>query len=166
MHVGTLLHKKLKDASIHESRLKVLMETSKSLLNHSKLTLTGLARGLKNRANTKSNINKMNSLIGNEKLYQERKVFYRTLNSWVIGSRTAINVIVDWSSASPGERYQLLRASIAVKGRSLTLYEELHPLSDYNKEEVHNKFINNLKEILPPMMEVTIITDAGFCVTW
>ena len=102
MHVDTLLHKKLKDASIHASRLKVLMKTSKSLLNHSKLTLTGLARGLISNASTKSNINKMNSLIGNIKLYHERKVVYRTLNHWVIGARGAINLLVDWSSASPG----------------------------------------------------------------
>ena len=151
MHVGPLLHKKLKDASIHASRLKVLMETSKSLLSHSKLTLTGF---------------KMNSLIGNEKLYQERKVVYKTLNHWIIGSRDTINLIVDWSSASPGERYQLLRASLAVKGRSLTLYEEIHPLSYYNKEEIHNRFLDNLKEILPSTARVIIITDAGFCVSW
>lgn len=166
MHVGALLHKKLKDASIHASRLKVLMETSKSLLNHSKLTLTGLARGLKSKANTKSNINKMDSLIGNTKLYDDRKVIYKTLNHWTIGSREHIYLIVDWSSASPGERYQLLRASLGVKGRSLTIYEEIHPLSDYNKEDIHKKFLNNLKEVLPLIMRVTIITDAGFCVSW
>lgn len=166
MHVVTLLHKKLKDASIHASRLKVLMETSKSLLNHSKLTLTGLARGLRSKANTKSNINKMDSLIGNTKLYADRKVIYKTLNHWILGLRNSINLIVDWSSASPGERYQLLRASLAVKGRALTVYEEIHPLTDYNKEDVHQAFLNNLKEILPLTSQVTIITDAGFCVTW
>lgn len=166
MHVGQLLHKKLKDASIHASRLKVLMETSKSLLNHSKLTLTGLARGLVSKAKTKSSINKMDSLIGNVKLYEDRSVVYKTLNHWIIGSRTSINLLVDWSSASPGERYQLLRASIAVKGRALTVYEEIHPLEDYNKEEIHKSFLNHLKETLPLASQVTIITDAGFCVTW
>lgn len=75
-------------------------------------------------------------------------------------------LLIDWTSASPGERYQLLRASIALKGRSFTVYEQLYELCDYNTRQVHRRFLKDLQEILPPNSCPIIVTDVGYSVPW
>ena len=45
---------------------------------------------------------------------------------WLIGDREAV-IIVDWSTLKADESWHLLRAALAVGGRTLTLYEEVHP---------------------------------------
>jgi hypothetical protein len=42
------------------------------------------------------------------------------------------NFIVDWSPLTDDQSQQLLRASLPVGGRSITLYEEVHPDSNNN----------------------------------
>ena len=59
------------------------------------------------------------------------------------GSRPVISV--DWSDMDNRKQHFLLRASLATQGRSLTLYEEIHPLSTKEKPQTHSQFMTQLK---------------------
>lgn len=88
------------------------------------------------------------------------------MTALILGKKTRPRILVDWSSATIAERYQLLRAAVPIHGRSLTVYEEVHPLKHYNNPKIHKKFLANLSKVLPEQCRPIIVTDAGFCVPW
>ena len=59
-----------------------------------------------------------------------------------------------------------MRAAVPVGGRSLTVYEEVHPLKKYNNPKIHKKFLENLSKVLPKQCRPIIVTDAGFGIPW
>ena len=81
------------------------------------------------------------------------------------GVRTPL-IIVDWSDLSADRRWQLLRASVALEGRSVTLYEEVHALLDATAPGVHKGFLARLGAMLPPQCRPIVITNAGFRSPW
>lgn len=166
MQVGKLLQKTFQDAcNIHQKRLNTFLTAAEVLSNCSDLSVVGLGRGLINRYRTKSNINRMDRLVGNTNLFADKFAIYSALNKLIIPTKSRPRIIVDWSSASVAERYQVLRAAVALEGRSLTVYEEVHPLESYSNPQVHKQFLIHLKSVLPDC-EPIIITDAGFGVPW
>jgi hypothetical protein len=60
------------------------------------------------------------------------------------------------------KRHFLLRASVPIEGRSLTLYEEVHTLKSKEKPKVHEQFLKTLQKMLPPRCRPILVTDAGF----
>ena len=46
-------------------------------------------------------------------------------------------IIVDWSDMDESKRHFLLRASVPMEGRSLTLYEGVHTVKSKEKPKVH-----------------------------
>ena len=74
--------------------------------------------------------------------------------------------MVDWSDLDPRKQHFLLRAAVAVKGRSLTLFEKIYPLSQKEKPTVHADFMTTLKSMLPATCKPIIVSDAGFRVPW
>jgi len=42
------------------------------------------------------------------------------------------NKAVDWSATTPGGRHQLIRASVASQGRTLTIFEAIYTDKTYN----------------------------------
>lgn len=75
-------------------------------------------------------------------------------------------IVIDWSDLSPDRQWQLLRASVAVEGRSMTLYEEVHPQSCATSPRVHQAFLTQLAAMLPTGCVPILITDAGFRGAW
>lgn len=73
---------------------------------------------------------------------------------------------VDWSNADDKKRHFILRASLALEGRPLTLLQEVKAVEDYNCPHVHQAFLLRLKASLPADCKPTIVTDAGFKVPW
>jgi hypothetical protein len=78
MHPIAVLHQHLQKAvpSIHGTRLKALMAAVGSVLCGAQVSITSLGRGLSNTAFIKHKIKRMDRLIGNTRLYQERWRFY------------------------------------------------------------------------------------------
>ena len=109
----------------------------------------------------RSKIQSTNYLLGNYKLLFEIDSIYGAHAQSVIGSRKAVDILVDWSTLIAGNCH-LLRASIVCKGRSMTLYDEIHPESLLGNSNVQGKFLKQLKDILGDDVKATIITDAGF----
>lgn len=75
-------------------------------------------------------------------------------------------ILVDWSDVREQLRLITLRASISVKGRSITLYERTFLFEDYNAPRSHNAFLAEHANVLPPGCCPLIVTDAGYRNTW
>ena len=59
-----------------------------------------------------------------------------------------------------------LRASVPLRGQSLTLYEEVHPAKSKEKPTVHRRFLQRLQAMLLPDCRPIMLTDAGFRTPW
>lgn len=73
---------------------------------------------------------------------------------------------VDGSDLTPDQRWHWLRASVAVNGRSITLYKEVHPQRGYGNRGVQRRFVSRLAQMLPAGCVPIVMTDAGFHSTW
>jgi hypothetical protein len=163
-----VLHKKLQQACpfIHRARLNVLLVATNALLIGQRLSLTQLGRSLLSAAQVKHNIKRMDRLLGNMHLHQERIAIYQFLSHELLKGNSQPLIIIDWSDLTTERDYHLLRASIPVGGRALTLYEEVHPQKDIGSPKVQKHFLHTLQQLLPEGCCPILITDAGFRNPW
>ncbi len=151
---------------IHAARLTVMLATVGAAVRGRRLTLTELGRSLPGPARVKHNIKRIDRLLGNRHLATERLDLYRALARGIVGTAPEPVIIVDWSDLTADRRWQLLRAASPVGGRTLTLYEEIHPLAHFAHPRVHRAFLLQLKALLPEGVKPILVTDAGFRVPW
>ena len=168
MHAMRLLESWLKRNCdfIHCARVAAVVKVVDGLVRGEKATLTQLGRSLCTGAYEKHNIKCVDRLLGNERLWGERLGIYRALAGWLLSSVERPWIVVDWSDVELGHRYLMLKAAVAVGGRAITIYEEVHPLKRYNSPKTHRRFLQRLREVLPPGCYPIIITDAGFRGPW
>jgi hypothetical protein len=131
-----------------------------------RITLTELGRALPGQARVKHNIKRVDRLLGNAQLCTERFDIYQSIARWLLGRTRQPIIIVDWSDLTADRGWQLLRAAIAVGGRTLTLYEEVHPLRHFANRRVHHAFLRQLAALLPANTTPILVTDAGFRAPW
>jgi hypothetical protein len=75
-------------------------------------------------------------------------------------------ILIDWSDLDPKKKHFLIRVSVAVDGRSQSLYDGEHELGTKEKPETHRAFFSHLKKMLPADCLPIIVTDAGFRTPW
>jgi hypothetical protein len=151
---------------MHAKRLTALLAAVEAVIQGCRLTLSDLGRGLRGKVAVKHNIKRMDRLLGNGKLHLEKAFVYQALaRQCLIGVDTPL-IVIDWSDLTADRRWQLLRASVTLEGRSVTLYEEVHPLKDLMAPRVHRVFLKRLAAILLPGCVPILVTDAGFRGTW
>jgi hypothetical protein len=163
-----VLHKKLKQACpfIHQKRLSILLLATQALLVGQRLSLTQLGRCLHSKTKVKHNIKRMDRLLGNATLHQERRALYGFIIHELLKGDQHPLIIVDWSELTTERDYHLLRASVPVGGRALTLYEEVHPQKDIGSPNVQHRFLQTLRQLLPETCCPIVLTDAGFRNPW
>jgi hypothetical protein len=168
MHVTQLLDKHLRShcQGTHAKRMEAVLSMVNALLKGRSLTVTGLGRSLRTDIAPKHQIKKADRLIGNGYLHVERHDFYRALIAVTVGKLKNPVILVDWSDVSDDRAHQKLRASMAVEGRALTLYEEVHPQSRAASRTVQTRFLKTLHRLLPDQCQPIIVTDAGFKNPW
>lgn len=105
-------------------------------------------------------------LLSNPHLCDERVLVYRALAHRLLARQPRVGIVVDWSELREDGSFHLLRAAALVKGRAITLYEEVHPQSKLTSPVVHRSFMQTLKSVLPADCQPVIITDAGFRAPW
>jgi hypothetical protein len=164
MRVARFLHKLL-DKSIHKKQVSVLSEVVESALETKKLTLTALGRGIKNTSQERSNIRKVDRLLGNKKILDKGIEIYQSICSWLFHGIERPLIIVDAVKLPSADLYAL-RASSPTGGRCHTVYELLYPKAKEGNPTLHRKFLKHLKEILPTGCRPIIVTDAGFHNPW
>ena len=74
-------------------------------------------------------------------------------------------LLIDWSG-SCGEKPHTLTTSIVGHGRSIPIYHEIFCEAQLGSQIAHEQFLQTLRDIIPPQIKVTIITDAGFRTPW
>jgi len=130
------------------------------------LSLSAIALGIRTATRYRHRIKSVDRLLGNTALHAARAELYAALAArWLSGVRQVL-LVVDWSDLTPDQRWHWLRASVAVEGRSVTLYEEVHPQRRLGNPKVHRQFLARVAELLPPGCEPIVMTDAGFHATW
>ena len=168
MHVEKHIQETLREVSrkMHEKRFHALCDVVSAALRGSRLTVTGLGRSLGGEAKEKHCIKRADRLLSNEKLLAESFEIYAAMARRILLNIGSPTIIVDWSSLSEQNGLHLLRASSPVQGRTLTIYEEVHPEAKKDNPHVHRKFLKKLRKILPEQCRPVIVTDAGFRTPW
>ncbi|GGA91267.1 iso-IS10R ORF [Neiella marina] len=163
-----ILHDLLKNQcpSVHNKRLKSLMTAVQSLLDGHQLSLTELGRNIPGSVAAKHNIKRIDRLLGNGSLHQERLAIYRWHARLLCGANPMPIILVDWSDVREQMRHQTLRASVSFEGRSVTIYERVFAFAEYNSPVSHNPFIDELASILPANCCPLVVTDAGYRNPW
>jgi hypothetical protein len=163
-----LLHKTLTKELpfIHKIRLNCLMDVCNTATQSHKLYLTGLGRNNLNTNKTGSNIQKVDRLLGNKHLHEERTSIYYTMSCWLIKNNLTPWIHIDWSCINAQTNLYILRASLSAKGLSIVLYEECYLKEKENNHATHKLFLKNLKALLPDSVKPIIVTDAGFRAPW
>lgn len=170
MKATEILHKDIANAypEIHKTRLNTVFTFVESGLRDQRVTVTYLGRGLKTRSQTdiKHDIKRADRLIGNQYLHQERFNFYQHMTDSLVGHQQHPLVLVDWSPINGSEIFQVLRASIPMGGRALTLFEKVYPESELNTETAHQYLLDSLEKCLPVDCQPIILSDAIFKTPW
>ncbi len=153
---------------IHSVRLSTVFTFVESGMRDQRVSVTYLGRGLKNSSDTdkKHDIKRADRLIGNPYLHSERLYFYEFMTEHLVGHNPHPLVIVDWSPINGQDMFQVLRASIPMGGRALTLYEKVYPESELNSEKTHIDLLDNLAHCLPVDCQPIILSDAIFKTPW
>jgi hypothetical protein len=158
------LHALLKSAlpDIHATRFKALMAAVKAGLSGTSVSITGLGRAVSGTIPIKHKIKRMDRLVGNPHLNGERRAIYGVMAQWLLRSLPMPLILCDWSPLTDDQSQQLLRASLPVGGRSLTLYEEVHPRAKLGNRHVQQQFLERLRQWLPPQATPIVVADSGF----
>lgn len=131
----------------------------------SDLTISSLGRNKDGEAYVKHKIKSVDRLLGNTNLHPELPVVYKEFFQPFIASLSTLYIIVDWSGCCR-ENIHMLRASIVHNGRSVTIYNEIHPQKMLGNRSVHKDFLATRFKQIPLGKKVVIITDAGFALNF
>ena len=112
-----------------------------------RLTVTAIGRALPGGTSQKHAIKRADRLLSNRHLHGQRVKHYQGLCRPLIGARTRPVLVVDWSDLDARKRHYLLRASVAVNGRSATVYEEVHTLASKDKRRTHQAYLQQLQAV-------------------
>lgn len=164
MSIIAQLHNLLKEKlpSIHATRLQALMAAVEAGLSGAFVSITALGQALSGPAYIKHKIKRLDRLIGNRHLKSERMDLYGAMAQVLLKSLPLPLVIVDWSPLTDDQSQQLLRASLPVGGRTITLYEEVHPGSKLGNRLIQHQFLARLRELLPAHVTPIVVADSGF----
>lgn len=147
-------------------RLKAVLDCTNALFNKAKLTLTLLGRGMVHpSAKPKHCIKRVDRLLGNVRLHKERDLFYQKVSAHLLKGIKQPLILVDWSPVGHVDK-QLLRASMPIGGRAISLYEAVYPESKLGSDEAHREFIKALAQVIPADCQPIIITDGGYKQAW
>lgn len=168
MHIGKLLHKVLAPASQNiDKRLhRSLLEAALTLTDCKHLSIAGIGRCLRSSSAVKHTIKRIDRLFGNPRLHGKRHAYYQLMVNVLIGSNPYPVILIDWSGLTRCGEYHFLRASVAVGGRTLVIWEGTYRERDYTSQKTHRRFIKELRALLPKGCQPIIVTDAGFRCTW
>lgn len=168
MHAKQVCHKIMNKALdwMHTLRRGSLNACVLAAIDGRRLSVTGLGRAIDSQAKEKHCIKRADRLLSNTNLYREHRDIYHTFTHLIVGATHRPVILVDWSDMDACKRHFLLRAAIALEGRTLTLYEEVHTLATKEKPKVHKAFLKRLKDMLPPTCCPILVSDAGFRTPW
>lgn len=145
---------------VHLSRFRLVFAAVFTALRCGRLSLTALGRAIAEKTTHKHGIKRIDRLLGNCHLYEERVVFFRAIARRLLVPGSTPLIIVDWTAVTP--RLWALVAAVSFQGRAVTIYAETHPISRYLKPRVNAGFLKRMNAVLPQDCRPIILADAGF----
>ena len=139
MRTATIVSRVLAECKdyMHAIRWQRLVDLSAAAVNGHALALTQLALGSASPTTVRHRVKAVDRLLGNPAFAAEHLDIYRTLAAHWLQGASPLLIVVDWSSLSADMAWHWLRASVVVEGRSITLYEEVHPRKHLAAYAVH-----------------------------
>ena len=167
MHATKVLQKILSSviARLDARNVRNLFFAVQALLVGRRLTLTELARHFPGAERIHAPLKRFDRLLGNRAVQALRTSCYQAALLWLLRLPRPV-LIVDWSEVKSDGRWHLLRAAVVARGRTLTVYEEVHPTAESGAPRVEAAFLLRLQSLLPEGIRPILITDAGFRVPW
>lgn len=167
MRAVQVLQKCLGDAlnTMHALRGRVLLRAVEALVHGRRLTLIDLARSWPGAARIRAPLKALDRLLGNPHLHAERERIHAAMNRWLVRCEQPV-IVVDWSDLKADRSWHLLRASIPVGGRTLTLLDMVFPGGQQGSPKAEKKFLQRLAQVLPKEVRPIVVTDAGFRAPW
>lgn len=153
-------------SQLHAKRAAALQRSVVAVLLGGALSLSSIALAMVGAVGVRHRVKSVDRLLGNGGLQQARTRIYGALAHLWLSGLPRVLLVVDWSDLTPDQRWHWLRASVAVNGRSVTLYEEVHPQRLYGNRGVHRRFLWRVAQMLPAGCAPIVMTDAGFHATW
>ena len=139
MHATGVLQKLLAPALGHLDRRNAanLLGAVDACLRGRRLVLMELARHRHGAVRVWPPLKRLDRLLSNRSVQAQRARIYRTVALLAVRSPEPV-IVVDWSELKSDGRWQLLRAGLVVRGRTLTVYEEVHPQGLLNSPVENN----------------------------
>ena len=164
MHAAAILHRCLEPLlqHIHRRRLGTLLAAVVACVSGPRLSLTDVGRRFAGAGRLRHKIKRADRLLGNRHLQHEARSIYAALCRVTLARIEEPLILIDWSDLKADQSLHLLRASLPVGGRSLTLYAEVHPQSKLANRAVQERFLRRLAALLPAPVAPIVIADAGF----
>lgn len=150
---------------MHVYRVRALLGAVQCLLSCRRLILMDLARAWPGAQRVRAPLKRLDRLLSNPHLYEEREALYAAMMRWLIRHPNPL-ILIDWSDLHKDCRWQLLRASIPVKGRAFTVLEMVFAESMKGSPRAEKKFLRRLHALLPHEVRPILVTDAGFRTPW
>jgi hypothetical protein len=150
---------------MHARRCAVLLDAVRALIAGRHLTLMELARSWPEALRVAAPLKKMDRLLSNPHLSNERDGLYAAMTGWAVRQPRPV-IVVDWSPLDGRGRHQVLRAGLAVGGRTLTLYERVCPARAVGNPRIERALLRTLKRSVPVSSQPILVTDAGFRAPW
>ena len=167
MHAAGLLRSCLRLVfdRMHARRCAALLDAVRALIAGRRLTLMELARSWPDALRVAAPLKKLDRLLGNSHLAGEREALYAAITSWTVRQPRPV-IVVDWSPLDGRGRFQLLRAGLAVGGRTLTLYERVCAAKQVGSPRIEGLLLRALKRSISSESRPILVTDAGFRAPW
>ncbi len=152
-------------STLHAATATVLLKALDALASGSWLTMTEIARHWPGAMRVAAPLKAIDRLLRSAPLERQRAAIYQAMLRWLIREPHPL-IVVDWSDLKPDGSFKLLRAGLAVRGRTLTLWEEVHPEKSAGSAVVERAFLRTLASLLPQGCRPVILSDAGFRRPW
>lgn len=168
MHAAVAILQKIArpvSEQVDARNLRNLLLAAHALVSGRRLVLMELARHWPGAERVLGPLKRLDRLLGNARVSAERERFYRIAAAWLVRCEQPV-LVVDWSDLKSDGRWALLRAGVVMRGRTMTVYEEVHPRSRCGNRRVHAGFVRRLHGLLPNTVRPIVLTDAGFKNPW
>jgi len=151
---------------MHKLRLSSVKVNVLAAINEKRSSVTGLGRAIESEASEKHCIKRADRLLSNSNLYGEHRKVYHTMTQIVIGAIRRPLILIDWSDCDDKKAHFILCASLALEGRSIILYEEIHTIETKEKPKTHRTFLERFNKMIAEDCIPILVTDAGFRTPW
>ena len=150
---------------MHEARSRVLLRSVEALVAGRRLTLMDVARAWPDAARVRAPLKAFDRLLSNRHLHQEREQIYSDMARWLLRSERPV-IIIDWSDLKADKAWCLLRAAVAIGGRTLPVLDMVFPGKQQGTPKAEKLFLDRLRTLIPATIRPVLVTDAGFRRPW